>query len=158
MTTPAPLRLLARTFAIVASCLLSLALAPADALAQSAATATITGRVQNQAANLSLENARITVAGTNREAFTDAFGEFRLTGLAPGTLTLTVFSTGLAPQTVTVDLTAGTVTTRDFALVPVSAPASATTSVTATPGLAGGGVDMVQYGASFALVIALLVG
>ena len=124
MTTPAPLRLLARTLAIVASCLLSLALAPADALAQSPATATITGRVQNQAANLSLENARITVAGTNREAFTDAFGEFRLTGLAPGTLTLTVFSTGLSPQTVTVAITAGTVTTRDFALVPVSAPAS----------------------------------
>ena len=118
-------RLTRATGAFVAL-LLALTLTAPFAHAQAAATATVTGRVQNQAANLSLENARITVAGTNREIFTDAFGEFRLTGLAPGNLTLTVFSTGLAPQTVTLAVAAGTTTQRDFALVPAgTAPISA---------------------------------
>ncbi len=121
-TLPRP-RLLTRTFAALASVLL-LALAPSLARAQSA-TATITGRVQNQAAGLSLENARITVAGTNREAFTNAFGEYRLTGVAPGQITLGVFYTGLAPQSATVAVAAGETAQRDFALLPASAAKSA---------------------------------
>lgn len=83
---------------------------------QTAATGSITGRVQNEAANLSLENARVTVGGTARQVFTDAFGDYRLTGLAPGPVTLTVFSTGLVPQTVTVTVAAGGTTRQDFAL------------------------------------------
>ncbi len=103
-----------------------LALFASPAVAQSAATGTITGRVQNQAANLSLENARVTVAGTSREAFTNAFGDYRLTGLAPGAITLTVFSTGLAPQTVTVNVGAGATVQRDFALAQLGQAAPAT--------------------------------
>ena len=129
MTTPiaALRRFAARALAHLTTALVSalaLALLATVAPAQSATTATITGRVQNQAANLSLENARVTVAGTTREAFTDAFGEYRLAGLTPGNVTLTVFSTGLIPQTTTVAVPAGTTAQRDFALVPTGlAPA-----------------------------------
>src|SRR4051812_30834156 len=81
---------------------LTLAFTAPPAHAQAPAAATITGRIQNQAAGLSLENARVPVDGTNRETFPDAFGDYRLTGVAPGTVTLLAFSTGLAPQTATV--------------------------------------------------------
>ena len=54
-------------------------------------TGTLTGRVQDSAAGQSLEKARVTIAGTNREAFTDAFGEYRFTDLPPGAVTLNVF-------------------------------------------------------------------
>ncbi len=114
---PLSYRALARIVSLLAVAV-ALALVVTVARAQTAATATIAGRVTNQAANLSLENARLTVAGTNREVFTNAFGEFRLTGLAPGSVTLTVFSTGLAPQTITVTLTPGETAQRDFALLP----------------------------------------
>jgi len=76
----------------------------------------------NQAANLTLENARVTIAGTNRETFTNAFGDYRLTGVTPGTVTLNVFSTGLAPQTASVAVAAGETVQRDFALAPAAGP------------------------------------
>ena len=131
MTTPiaALRRFAARALAHLTTALVSalaLALLATVAPAQSANTATITGRVQNQAANLSLENARVTVAGTTREAFTDAFGEYRLAGLTPGNVTLTVFSTGLIPQTTTLAVPAGTTAQRDFALVPTGLAPAAT--------------------------------
>ena len=102
-------------------------LAAFPALAQPAVTGTIAGRIQNQAANLSLENARVTVAGTNREAFTNAFGDYRLTGVAAGVVTLNVFSTGLAPQTTTVTVAAGETVQRDFALLPAAGAGTGST-------------------------------
>ncbi|MBL9186094.1 MAG: TonB-dependent receptor [Opitutaceae bacterium] len=119
MTFTPSLRFAARSVCLVVACL---GLAVSPAVAQSASTGTVTGRVRNQAADLSLENARVTVAGTSREAFTDAFGDYRITGLAPGTVTLTVFSTGLAPQTVAVSVAPGATVQQDFALVPAGAP------------------------------------
>ncbi|MFM7750266.1 MAG: carboxypeptidase regulatory-like domain-containing protein, partial [Opitutaceae bacterium] len=93
--------------------------------AQTPATGTLTGRVQNSIGGAALENARVTVAGTNREAFTDAFGEYRLAGLPAGDATLRVFFTGLTPQTATVKIAAGATERRDFVLEPFgSAPAS----------------------------------
>ncbi|MBI5766726.1 MAG: TonB-dependent receptor [Verrucomicrobia bacterium] len=106
----------------IATALALVLFAAAAAVAQPTATSTLTGRVQNKAAGLALENARVTIAGTSREAFTDAFGEYRLTGLPPGNVTLTVFSTGLAPQTVTVSLAAGETVQRDFALLSADKP------------------------------------
>jgi iron complex outermembrane receptor protein len=113
MTALSFTRLLVR--ALTALALASL-LCTSSAPAQTPATATITGRVQNPTAKLTLENARITVAGTSRETFTDAFGEYRLTGLTPGSVTLSVFYTGLAPQSATFTVAAGSTTQRDFAL------------------------------------------
>src|SRR5687768_16988664 len=47
------------------------------AWAQSAATGVISGRVQNASTGNYLNNARVRVAGSNREAFTNQFGEYR---------------------------------------------------------------------------------
>ncbi|MSU51344.1 MAG: hypothetical protein EXS37_20030 [Opitutus sp.] len=85
-------------------------------LAQNAATGTLTGRVHDSVAGRSLEKARVTVVGSSRETFTDAFGEYRLTGLPPGAVALIVFYTGLVPQTATVKLASGGTAQRDFAL------------------------------------------
>jgi len=110
-----------RSAALAAAALAFLATASVSALAQSAGTATLTGRVQNSAAGSSLENARVTIAGSNREAFTDAFGDYRFPALPAGEVTVQVFYTGLAPQTATLKLTAGETAHRDFALAPVTA-------------------------------------
>src|SRR4051812_33256342 len=96
------------------------ALLALSAFAESA-TGTITGRVQNSAGGAALENARVTIGGSNREAFTDAFGEFRFTAIPPGDITLQVFYTGLAVQSATVKLGAGDTARRDFTLGPVTA-------------------------------------
>jgi iron complex outermembrane receptor protein len=88
--------------------------------AQSIDFGTLSGRVHDSAAGRSLEKARVTVDGTNRETFTDAFGEYRLSGLPAGDLALTVFYTGLVPQTATVRISPGGATQRDFALAAAS--------------------------------------
>lgn len=93
--------------------------------AQAAAAASLTGRVQNRVAGSVLENARVTVAGTNFESFTDAFGEFRFPALPAGEVAITVFFTGMAPQTATVKLAPGEAVRRDFVLVPVGATGAA---------------------------------
>jgi iron complex outermembrane recepter protein len=95
------------------------------AFGQAMGTGTLTGRVVNTAGGAALENARVTLAGSSREAFTDAFGEFRLSQLPTGDVTLTVFFTGLTPATTTVKVAAGETTRRDFALTPVAAGAQA---------------------------------
>ena len=108
-------------FLFVATAFLCAALLPA----QPAGTGTIAGRVVNSIGGAALENARVTVTGTNREAFTDAFGEFRLPGLPAGEVTLRVFFTGLTPRTATVRLAPGAVERRDFVLEPFGSAPSA---------------------------------
>ena len=91
--------------------------------AQTPATGTLAGRVQNSIGGAALENARVTVGGTSREAFTDAFGEYRLDALPAGEVTLRVFFTGLTPRTATARVSPGVVSRRDFVLEPFgSAP------------------------------------
>jgi iron complex outermembrane receptor protein len=68
--------------------------APA-ASALKAAPGTIEGRVVNAATGARYELARITVAGTLLETFTDADGRFRLANVPAGSVQLTVFHTGL---------------------------------------------------------------
>ena len=93
------------------------ALTAAPALrAQAANTGAIEGRVQSAATGNFLSNARVRVAGTTREAFTNSFGEYRLLGLPAGPATLEVFFTGVAPQTVSVNVPAGGTVTRDVAV------------------------------------------
>ena len=69
-------------------------------------TGIVTGRVQNIATGQYLNNARITVRGTDRIVFTDDSGTYRLAGLA-GPVVLEVFFTGLDPQAVTVQVALG---------------------------------------------------
>ncbi len=102
-------------FVPVAALVGALAVAPA-VRAQAANTGSIEGRVQSAATGNFLSNARVRVAGTTREAFTNSFGEYRFLGLPAGPTTLEVFFTGVAPQTVSVTVTAGGSVTRDVAV------------------------------------------
>lgn len=85
-----------------------------------ALTGGISGRIQNVITGQYLTNARVTVRGTDRVAFTDESGIYRLTALPPGPVALEVFFTGLDPQTATVQVSPGESLTRDFALTSVA--------------------------------------
>jgi iron complex outermembrane receptor protein len=85
------------------------------ALAQ-APTATITGRVQSAATGQYLNNARLTVKGTNLVAFTDESGSYRLGGVPAGPQILEVFYTGAEPQPIAVTVAAGATLERDISL------------------------------------------
>lgn len=83
----------------------ALALAPAalislapPAHAQTSGSGTIVGRVQNAVTGNYLNNARVRVVGTNLEVFTNAAGEYRISGVPVGQATLDVFYTGLSTQ------------------------------------------------------------
>ena len=81
---------------------------------QAPATGTIEGRVSRGGEYLA--NARITVEGAARETFTDGDGNYLLTNVPAGTARLTVFYTGLPPQTQAVTVTAGQTIQRDITL------------------------------------------
>lgn len=85
--------------------------------AQSAAsTASLSGRVQNEATGQYLNNARVTVKGTDVTTFTDETGTFRLSGLPAGAVTIETFYSGLDSQQVTVELRTGQTVNRDINL------------------------------------------
>src|SRR5689334_19491351 len=81
--------------------------------AQAAATGSIEGRVFDAGRGEYLENARVTIEGTNLEALTDSGGYYRLADVRAGTAKLRVFFTGLASPTEAVTVTAGETTTKD---------------------------------------------
>lgn len=58
-------------------------------------TGTITGRVQNVATGRYLNNARISIKGTNHSIYTDRFGVFRLVDVPSGPVVVEVFYTDL---------------------------------------------------------------
>src|SRR2546425_880663 len=76
MPTPSSLR--PRIVFALTAAFFSLAF-PAAARAQMAATGAIEGRVLNVTNGAYLENARVTIDGTTQQAFTNNFGEYRLT-------------------------------------------------------------------------------
>jgi TonB-dependent receptor len=85
--------------------------------AQPAGSSTaLIGRVQNQATGQYLNNARVSIKGTDVAVFTDETGTFRLTGLAPGAVTLEAFYSGLDPLEVSVELRPGETVQRDINL------------------------------------------
>jgi iron complex outermembrane receptor protein len=95
--------------------ILSLCGALHRAAAQTAATGSVDGRVFNAATGSALRNARVTIEGSDREALTDDFGAYRLTAPA-GSVRLHVTYVGFDAQSATVDVRAGTATSRDFDL------------------------------------------
>ena len=83
------------------------------------ATGSISGRVLNIGNNHYLENARVTIVGTNRETFTDQTGTYNFVGLPPGEAKLSASYTGLDAQTLTAQVSAGKTTTSNFELTNV---------------------------------------
>ena len=90
--------------------------APAPALA----AASISGRVQNVATGQFLNNARVTVRGTDLVAFTDQSGTYRLPQVPAGQVVLDVFYTGLDPQSVPLEIGSGQSASRNFELTNVA--------------------------------------
>jgi TonB-dependent receptor len=101
---------------------LALALAPGQITAAdgtpipASSAATITGRIQNVVTGQYLNNARVMVRGTDVVAFTDQSGTYRLPQVAPGSVVLDVFYTGLDTQSATVEVATGQTVTKDFEL------------------------------------------
>ena len=91
------------------------------------ATGTIAGRVFHPANGHYVEGARITVAGTSLETFTDNDGTFRLDGVPAGDARVRVFYTGTAPRLEPVRITAGQTAQLDVSLAPTAAPPPAAT-------------------------------
>jgi len=84
--------------------------------AASSGTGIVEGRVINAVTGRLLNNARITVQGSDLRTFTDETGRFRITNVPAGPLTLDVFFTGLDPQQVAVAVSPGQVVARDVSL------------------------------------------
>jgi iron complex outermembrane receptor protein len=92
------------------------------ALAQVAATGTIEGRVLNATAGNYLNNARVSVAGSTREVFTDTYGFYSFHGVPAGEVTVNVSYTGLTALQRTVTVSPGQTVVRDFNLVAIGQP------------------------------------
>ena len=109
-----PLRVLATWIA--------LALTPAHLPAADGAsgTGTLTGRVQNVVTGQYLNNARVSVRGTNLAVFTDQTGTYRIPQAPAGSVVLDVVYTGLDPQQLTVQLAAGQEVTQNVDLTSVA--------------------------------------
>ena len=92
----------------------SITLLAAPDRARAPATGTIEGRVVNPATGEYLEIARLTVEGTTLETFSDASGHYRLANVPAGPARVTVFHTGIVPQTVSVAVVPNGTTRQDF--------------------------------------------
>jgi len=91
---------------------------------QSPATGTISGRVLNGANGQYLESAHVSVVGTQIEALTNIYGEYRLVGVPAGAAKVEVFFGGLTGQNATVEVTAGQTVQQDFTMTTASQKAA----------------------------------
>lgn len=76
----------------------------------------LTGVVTNSATGRALEGARVILREAEREAITDKEGVYRFIDVAPGTVTLTVYYTGLNPVEISVEMTPGSSNRHDVGL------------------------------------------
>src|SRR5438067_11404252 len=98
-------RAIASTFRTMARWLAGLGLISL-ALAQTAPTGKIAGRIFNPATQEYLRAAEVRVSGTDLVAYSGDDGSYVLTGVPPGEVGLTVTYTGDDPVTPTVNVTA----------------------------------------------------
>ena len=97
---------------IAAFCLL----VPGFLFAQAPNTGVIEGRVQNVASGTYLSRASLKVEGTTLESFTNDIGEYRLTQVPVGPVTLRVTFAGMQPESVSLAVVAGATVQQDFTL------------------------------------------
>ncbi|MBM3854888.1 MAG: hypothetical protein FJ399_17340, partial [Verrucomicrobia bacterium] len=110
MNPSAPIRLTLRLAALLVP-----AVEPTLAAA-AAATGVVEGRISNARTGDYVERARLTVAGTTLETFSDASGEYRFPAVPAGSATVRAFFTGFEPATAAIQVTAGATVRRDFTL------------------------------------------
>ena len=80
----------------------------------------VTGRVQNTVTGQYLNNARVSVKGTELTAFTDQFGTYRLVNVVSGPIVLQVFYTDLNVSETTLHVPAGGAVEHDVGLTSVA--------------------------------------
>lgn len=116
LCTPAPLirRIRAGIASLAALTLLFAAAAPT--LGQSAATDTgsIRGRVLNADTGDYLNNARVSIAGTSLQTFTNSYGEYRFTNVPAGDVSVVALYTGFPQKSATVSVVPGQTVEQDF--------------------------------------------
>ncbi|MBE7536950.1 MAG: TonB-dependent receptor [Opitutaceae bacterium] len=116
------IHVISRTISLVLAVCLPLLIPPGKAAAQSAgvfageSTGTVTGRVQNSDTGQFLVNARVSVIGSNRQAFTDETGIFWLNDLPAGPVDLQVFYTGLPTEKVRLSVKPGAIVNQEVFL------------------------------------------
>lgn len=84
----------------------------------SATTGTIKGTVVESSSNRPLADAQISVQGTQRGAASDASGQFTITGVTPGTVTLRVRRIGFSSEAQSASVSAGGTASVTFQLRP----------------------------------------
>ena len=70
-------------------------------------TGTLSGRVQNEVSGQYLNNARVSIKGTDLSTLTDEFGTYQFAQVPSGPAVIEVFYSGLDPKQVSVNVTAG---------------------------------------------------
>ena len=84
--------------------------------AEVAQSATVTGRVTDARTSQGIATALVTIIGTRLTALTGDSGQYRITGVAPGTYTVTARRIGYTPGTQSVAVAADADVTVNFAL------------------------------------------
>src|SRR5882724_5556317 len=102
----------------------------APAHAQTTSSGSIHGRIENSGTGMYLNNVRVRVVGTNREAFTNEAGEYHLDNLPSGSVTLDVYYTGSAPQQATVSVETAKDAEQNFIMRSSSQTAGADDAIT----------------------------
>jgi len=108
-----------RVLALAAAVLLVLGTA-GPLPAQEGGTGVINGRVQNQVTGDALNNALVSLKGTNRTTYTDAGGFYHLTDVPAGQATVEVSFAGLDTQAATVTVSSGLAAEQDFQMTSAS--------------------------------------
>ena len=82
-------------------------------------TATIMGQVVDTYSNQPVEGATVSIQGTGLSTQTDSQGQYQITNVPAGTVTMVVSKTGYHTLTQNVVLVAGSTNTTDFHLTPI---------------------------------------
>lgn len=98
-----------------------------------AATGAVAGRIRNVVTDQYLNNARVTVTGTDIVTFTNEDGSYRLVGVPSGARQLEIAYTGLDTQRLSVEVPAGGTADLDVQLTSVSRYGTQDRTVTMDP-------------------------
>jgi TonB-dependent receptor len=102
-----PVRVLCRAFPALRHAIAAV-VAFSCALLSAQTAGSLSGRVTDAGTGLSLAGARVSIAGTNQETFTDATGEFSLANVAPGARSVEFHYVGYDTLTRTVEVSGAT--------------------------------------------------
>lgn len=80
----------------------------------------VTGKIVEANTQRPLGDVQVRILGTQRGAITNDQGEFRINGIAPGTVTIRAQRIGYSPDQQSVAITAGAVATANFMLSPTA--------------------------------------